>query len=48
MREFQEGKKKIKQMLSCNIMNHTKVLIYAGMDGIYLRYGILGKYTCFF
>lgn len=36
-REFQvfsREKKKINEMLSCNTMNQTKVLMYAGLDGI--------------
>lgn len=33
MREFQ-AEKKINQMLSCNILNQTNVLMYAGLDGI--------------
>jgi len=33
MREFQAGKK-INQMLSCNIVYQTNVLMYAGLDGI--------------
>lgn len=33
MRKFQ-AEKKINQMVSCNILNQTNVLMYAGLDGI--------------